>query len=706
MLSDALKKSIQEAYRQFLGLHDLKPRYGQKMMIAQIARTLGNIESNEKGERSSDNHICLIEAGTGTGKTMAYLISAIPIAKAQGKSLVISTATVALQEQLLHKDLPEASRLMAEPVRYILAKGRGRYFCVSQAEKLLEGQGELGQMALYEDEIAQRMEPDAVAYYSELMDRFASGSWDGDRDSLAVELEEEVWQPLTSDHTRCTNRRCSNFSVCPFFKSRDSLDKADVVVANHDLVLADLSLGGGAILPDPAQTIYVFDEAHHLSAKTTGHFAYSLRVRSTERWLKTMSRQLEHMIDECDSQPVLQQYIERMEPAKAEMISSLDQLQMSLRLMLLEGDERPKDRFRFPKGVLPESLTVPAAGIAAAAEKWMLKAEQIVDLLKEALDGGIPEIDKGVAERWYPRMGQMWARSQSIFWLARSYAVADVEGIAPTARWINLIESTDGIDFECRSSPVTAADTLEEHLWKPAYGAVLTSATLTALGQFTRLIDDLGLPPTVACEQLPSPFNYAQAACLKVPKMLADPGKPEDHTQEVSAFLNDCLQKATATLVLFSSWRQMLTIRDQLDDKIRDHVLIQGDLTKNEIIKTHKSVIDEGKPSIIFGLASFAEGVDLPGDYLTEVIITKLPFGVPDDPVDATMAEWIEQRGGNAFMEWTVPEASIRLTQAAGRLLRTEQDSGHIILLDRRVVTRRYGRQLLDALPPFRREIE
>lgn len=150
----------------------------------------------------------------------------------------------------------------------------------------------------------------------------------------------------------------------------------------------------------------------------------------------------------------------------------------------------------------------------------------------------------------------------------------------------------------------------------------------------------------------------------------------------------------------------MLTIRDQLDDKIRDHVLIQGDLTKNEIIKTHKSVIDEGKPSIIFGLASFAEGVDLPGDYLTEVIITKLPFGVPDDPVDATMAEWIEQRGGNAFMEWTVPEASIRLTQAAGRLLRTEQDSGHIILLDRRVVTRRYGRQLLDALPPFRREIE
>jgi ATP-dependent DNA helicase DinG len=119
----------------------------------------------------------------------------------------------------------------------------------------------------------------------------------------------------------------------------------------------------------------------------------------------------------------------------------------------------------------------------------------------------------------------------------------------------------------------------------------------------------------------------------------------------------------------------------------------------------HRAAIDRGAPSIIFGLASFAEGVDLPGDYLTEVIITKLPFSVPDDPVDATMAEWIEQRGGNAFMDWSVPVASMRLTQAVGRLLRTEQDSGNIILLDRRVVTKRYGRRLLDALPPFRRKL-
>ncbi|WP_293266520.1 ATP-dependent DNA helicase DinG [Neptunomonas sp.] len=706
MLSDALKNSIQASYRRFLADHEMTPRYGQKMMIAHIARTLGGIEVDSKGERVNQNHLCVIEAGTGTGKTMAYLLSAIPIAKSQSKSLVISTATVALQEQLLNKDLPEVARLLGESVNYVLAKGRGRYFCISQAEKLLDSQHQTGQIALYEDEIEHNLDPSLLSFYQDLLSKFAAGEWDGDRDSLAEEIEATSWAPLTSDHTRCTNRRCSNFSVCPFYKSRDSMDKADIVVANHDLVLADLSLGGGAILPEPANTVYIFDEAHHLSSKATGHFAYSMRVKGTQRWLKSSVKQLDAMLDECDNNAVLAQYVERMTPARQDIDIALDQLHGNLRLMLMEGVQRPaSDRFRFPKGVLPEAMMHSAKEIAAAAERWMLKAEQIVDVLKEALDGGVPEINREVAERWYPRMGLLWMRAQSLYWLNKSYAIADPEGVAPTARWINLVDASDGVDFECRSSPVSAAETLQEHLWTSCFGAVLTSATMTALGHFNRLIHELGLPQDVLCERLPSPFNYSEAAVLSVPSMESDPSKPEDHTQEVISILNKGLISATATLVLFSSWRQMFTVLEKLDSAIRSRVLAQGDLTKNEIIRQHKKTVDAESPSIIFGLASFAEGVDLPGKYLTEVIITKLPFGVPDDPVDATMAEWIEQRGGNAFMEWTVPEASMRLTQATGRLLRTEQDTGRVILLDRRVVTRRYGRQLLDALPPFRREI-
>lgn len=706
MLSDTLKNSIQSSYRRFLSEQNLKPRYGQKMMIAHIARVLGSIDTNEKGERRGGNHVCLIEAGTGTGKTMAYLLSAIPIAQSCGKSLVLSTATVALQEQLLNKDLPEVSKLLELPIRFVLAKGRGRYFCISQAEKLLESQHELGQMALYEDEIDHKLDEDSLAFYQGLLNQFASGAWDGDRDSLTEEIEEQRWSPMTSDHTRCTNRRCSNFSVCPFYRSRDAMDKADIVVANHDLVLADLSLGGGAILPEPSSTIYVFDEGHHLSAKATGHFSYSMRVKGTQRWLKSATKQLDHMLDECDGHAVLSQYIDKMSPARQEMDTLLDQYQVALRAKLFDLQQRPSsDRYRFPKGVLPDDLMALSLALSREAERWMIKAEQIVDLLKEALDGGVPEINRDVAERWYPRMGQLWMRAQSLYWLNKSYSQPDPQGVAPTARWINLTEASDGVDYECRSSPVSAADTLQNHLWDHCFGAVVTSATLTALGMFTRIIDDLGLPSDVLCERLPSPFDYAGAAVLSVPKMESDPGKPDDHTQEVIQYLNQHLPASEAALVLFSSWRQMFSVLENTPEKIRAKVLAQGDLTKNEIIRSHKARIDANEHSIIFGLASFAEGVDLPGKYLTEVIITKLPFGVPDDPVDATMAEWIEQRGGNAFMEWTVPEASIRLTQAAGRLLRTEQDRGQIILLDRRVVTRRYGRQLLDALPPFRREI-
>jgi ATP-dependent DNA helicase DinG len=252
---------------------------------------------------------------------------------------------------------------------------------------------------------------------------------------------------------------------------------------------------------------------------------------------------------------------------------------------------------------------------------------------------------------------------------------------------------------------VSAADTLREHLWEVCFGAVVTSATLTALGRFERTLDQLGLPADTPAVRLQSPFDHYNRGVLVVPAMRTDPSDPQAHTEEVAEYLGQALPGMTAALVLFTSWRQMLTTLERQSESIKNRVLAQGAYSRQEILRRHRERIDAGEASVIFGLASFAEGVDLPGGYLTDVVITKLPFSVPDDPVDATMAEWIEQRGGNAFADWSVPAASMRLTQAVGRLLRTEQDSGQVVLLDRRVVTRRYGRQLLDALPPFRRQI-
>lgn len=703
LLDKQLKQSIQQAYSTFLSNRGLQSRYGQKMMIAEIARTLAGISQNSEGERNGGSHISVTEAGTGTGKTLAYLLAAVPIAQQRKKKVVVSTATVALQEQLIMKDLPQLVTDAGVSLTYGLAKGRGRYFCVSNAEKALEQQNERGQIALYEDEAAQTIDPSDIAQIQSFLNLYASGEWDGDRDGLKNTVDEPIWRLSTSDHMQCTNRRCSHFSICPFFKARQELDRWDLIVANHDLVLADLSLGGGAILSAPEDTIYVFDEGHHLGSKTTGHFSYRLRIKSSQRWLAKATRSLNKLLNDTSEHMVLRGYVEKMATPFADMERALDAWQLLLQQLLADKLQGNSDRYRFAQGVIPEPLQLICHDFANAAERVVLKLDQIVDLLKEAMDGELADIDRTIAEKWYPQLGIFLSRMQGMFGLARSYASPDERGGLPTARWVLRIDGNDGLDLECCSSPVSAAVTLQEHLWSQCYGAVVTSATLTALGRFDRLYTDLGIPADSPCAIFQSPFNFNEAAELRVPAMRTDPSNPNDHSGELAEILLATLPNEKSTLVLFSSWRQMRYVLEQMPDKMVANILVQGDLAKHEILRQHRERIDNELPSIIFGLASFAEGVDLPGDYLTHVVITKLPFGVPDDPVDATYSEWIESQGGNPFAEWVIPMASMRLTQATGRLLRTEKDQGIITLLDRRFITRRYGKQLLAALPPYRR---
>jgi len=247
---------------------------------------------------------------------------------------------------------------------------------------------------------------------------------------------------------------------------------------------------------------------------------------------------------------------------------------------------------------------------------------------------------------------------------------------------------------------------LRRNLWNVAYGALVTSATLTALNSFDRYRMRAGLPKATVTAVVPSPFHHADAGVLRVPDLRADPRDAAAHTAAIVRELPALVEGSRGTLVLFSSRKQMQDVFDGLERDWRRRVLIQGNLSKQETLNKHKARVDGGEPSVLFGLASFAEGVDLPGAYCEHVVIAKIPFAVPDDPVEAALAEWIEARGGNPFMEIAVPDASLRLVQACGRLLRTEQDKGTITLLDRRVVTQRYGKAILNALPPFRREIQ
>lgn len=705
VLDNQLKKEIQTAYSEFLARKSLRSRYAQKEMIAAIARQLGSVLRDEQGKRLGEQHLVAVEAGTGTGKTIAYLLAALPVARAREKTLVVSTATVALQEQLINKDLPELAEYAGIPFKFQIAKGRRRYLCINRLEEVLDKQNDLSQMALYEDEVALKLGPDEIKFYKALMDEYASGRWSGDRDELSVELDEAQWQPLTSDHHQCTNRRCLNFSACPFFKARGELERCDLIVVNHDLVLADLSLGGGAILPEPEDSIYLFDEAHHLGDKATSHFALSLRMGASEKAIKGFEKSLKQLLDDSGNALVLKDPVDRLYNPLREVQLGLGRWRVLVDDQLLELDER-ETRLRFQRGQVPEAFREHARVLSLGLAQLDVQIERLLAILKEALEGEQSELDRALAERWLPLLGTFWGRVQRMLWLARSYASADESGETPTARWILRLEAEAGQDVELHSVPVSAHTHLHDLLWSQCFAAVLTSATLTALGRFDALFTQLGVPLDTPALRLASPFNYSDNATLYIPAMSSDPGKADLHTAEVADWLAAELPKLSAVLVLFTSWRQMQTVLELLDPDLRQRVIPQGDLSKQAMIKEHRARIDRGEPSIIFGLASFAEGVDLPGKYLKDVIITKLPFSVPDDPVDATLAEWIEERGGNAFQDISVPAASIKLTQAVGRLLRTEQDSGRVVLLDRRLLTRRYGQALLDALPPFRRIFE
>lgn len=301
-------------------------------------------------------------------------------------------------------------------------------------------------------------------------------------------------------------------------------------------------------------------------------------------------------------------------------------------------------------------------------------------------------------------VGGMLVRAEGVLSLFQDFAADAAEESPPRARWLKRRADDEELAIDLHCSHILAADILREQLWDRAAGVILTSATMTALGSFDRFRARSGVPEDGRYKIVVSPFDYGKAT-LHVPAMKSEPGDAPAHTQELIELLPDLLDAAEGSLVLFSSRRQMNDVFDGLPGEWRSRILRQDDYSKQEILRRHRETIDDGRGAVIFGLASFAEGVDLPGGYCQHVVIAKLPFAVPDNPVDAALAEWLEAQGRNAFMEISVPDAALKLVQASGRLLRTETDAGRVTLLDRRVITRRYGRAILDSLPPFQRRI-
>ena len=719
MLAPELKEEIQQGYRQFLANKELRPRLGQKQMIAAIANTLGDIEEND-GHRISDNGVCVVEAGTGTGKTIAYLLATLPIARALGKKVVVATGTVALQEQLVNRDIPDLLQSADWDYSISLAKGRGRYLCPLRLEQCLDTATAKDSGAfLFEDEISFNPASHIIASYRAMDDALQQGEWPGDRDSWPESMTDENWRPLTVDRRQCTGRRCRFIRECCFFKARDELEEVDCIVVNHDLVMADLALGGGVILPAPEDTIYIFDEGHRISSTALNHFAGQCQLKSTLNWLGRIQKQITGFLPLLINAPNLS---ERAEKIAAVADSSEKLLGLSYPLFerfLDSSDSGTEDiRWVFPNGDPGDDVREMAEHLAEQFSLFVTALDVLSNQLGEAMDElhyPVPRVD---LEQLFQLVGTWQGRVEAAQRLWQSYAtsepIADSEDMEPTqksnksspcARWLSLEQGVGGnMDIRVSTSPTDAGGIFRTHFWERCYGVVITSATLRTLGSFDSFKRRCGLPITAQCTAVQGAFDFPQVGVISIPDIGADPSDASSHTDALIEQLPDVIDWDEGSLVLFASRWQMERVYENLPEEYFSKILMQGEWGNQEIIRRHKKAIDQGEGSVIFGLASFAEGMDFPGDYCTHVIIAKIPFAVPDDPVYSTLAEWTELQGGNPFMELMLPDASLRLHQACGRLIRTETDTGRITVLDQRMVTKRYGTQLLADLPPFRRE--
>ena len=689
-MEEDYKDLVQTAYRSWLNGRGFNPRRGQREMIAHVARALS-------GDRP---RLCVVEAGTGTGKTAAYCLAVIPLAQVLGTRVLISTATVALQEQVVFNDLPDLQAHTDLDFDFALAKGRRRYVCLKRLDERRYGDGA-------QESLLEAPEPQDVPTYQKMFATFEEGGWNGELDTWEEGVRSQAWSAVTTDHRGCMRNRCGFFNRCPFYQARRKADDALVVVANHDLVLADLSLGGGVVLPPPEETVFVIDEAHHLSDKAREHLTARVRLRATREWLE----QAEATVGTCAQRFSRPSELVELAARMAEETAVATGLLRDVENLAgqLDFDRRRDERanHRFALGRVPREIGEVCDPLGGSFAGLFERFSTFCRYLEEVLAGERNWPNAYLAEDWLGPAGLMVARAEQTAVLFRDYSSGVDGGLDDRlmARWVTRIGAGRDADLELVSAPLRPGDTLRQELWERCYGALCTSGTLRALGSFERFLDKSGLPSDSKQHFIPSPFDYPRLASFNVPAMRSDPRDAPAHTEEISGMFPELLELEPSALALFSSWRQFREVSAALPKRILKHCRLQDEGSKQALLKTHRSAVDAGEPSYILGLASFAEGVDLPHEYCRHVIIAKLPFAAPDNPVDEAFAEWLETQGRAPFFEVALPEAALRLVQACGRLIRHEEDHGRITLLDRRIVTFRYGRSILESLPPYRLEV-
>jgi len=589
------------------------------------------------------NSVLLAEAGTGTGKTLAYLIPAL----LSGGKVVISTGTKALQDQLFHRDLPAARRALKSPVKVALLKGRANYVCHHHLERNLS-----------DGRFANRDDPKWLAKIAS----FAKTSSSGDRaEAEGIPEDATAWQYAVSSRDNCLGSECSHYKNCFVMTARKAALDAEVVVVNHHLFFADLWLkdeGVAELLP--ACNTVILDEAHQLAETAAQFFGETL---STAQLIELANDTKRLAAVKAGDFPALRRSAEELGKVARDLRLTFPQNPVKSTLAELK---------RYDKW--PDALKAASSALDDLTKLLSTQAERDADL------------------------NNCFERAQAVKATLASWQRAD-DPDTPRVRWFETTMSS----LLLHATPLSVGAMFGAKLTERAQAWILTSATLAIGGDFTHLKTRLGIEEAeTLC--VDSPFDYPRQGVLYVPQGVSAPNTPEFTESVVNAALPVLEVSGGRAFILFTSLRALEKARGLLIDAFKSRgwdypLLVQGDAPKNELLARFQKAGN----AVLLGSQSFWEGVDMPGDALSVVIIDKLPFQPPDDPVVAARIAQAEKNGGKPFMDYQLPHAALSLKQGAGRLIRTETDRGVLMICDTRLADKPYGKLLLNSLPAMTR---
>lgn len=631
----------------------------------------------------------LVEAGTGVGKSFAYLVPAALFAAQNHTRVVISTNTINLQDQLIQKDIPDLCAALGLDVRAAVLKGRANYLCPRRLDMLrkhgprnAEEMRVLGKILVW-------------------LSRGASG----DRTDINLNgpAEREVWTRLSAEDENCSPDVCLERQEgnCPFFMAHQAAESAHLLVVNHALLLTDAAVGNRVL---PEYDYLIVDEAHHLESAATDAMSLRLTQDDLDRLLREISPAsgsvLGNLLQTVRSQirpadyAALQQKVERAANLAWRLQEQLRAYFETLTAFIaLQREGQPDSPYAYQQRILPSTRTLPGwddVEIAwdASEETLSLLVALLGEIQQDAGDiyaAGVEEMedvigDLGITYRRLVEAGNMLHSLMS----------------APNKDYVYWVEiGANNGHLALSAAPVRVGPLVEKYLWHEKSSVILTSATLTTNGTFDYLRNTLHADEADELA-LGSPFDYENAALLYVVNDIAEPHTTEYQSQVERALVQLCRVSGGRTLALFTSYAQLKRTSRAITAPLAQAGIIvyeQGEgASPNTLLETFKSA----ERAVLLGTRSFWEGVDVPGEALSVLVIVKLPFAVPSDPLVAARSEMFE----DPFQEYHLPEAILRFRQGFGRLIRTQSDRGVVVILDRRVLTKAYGRMFLESLPP------